>query len=134
MVISWPDALRTKLLKRVADAQLDAILCPGLALPAFPHGMSVLLNQACSYTFLWNLLDMPAGTVPVTRVREDEQLYEAGANDSIAKAARRAMKGAAGMPVGVQLVAPPWRDELCVAAMAAMEAALGGAVMEPAMA
>eukprot|EP00966_Prymnesium_polylepis_P293595 6780793-Prymnesium_polylepis.1 len=32
-------------------AQLDALLCPGLGLPAFPHGTSVLLNQACSYTF-----------------------------------------------------------------------------------
>ena len=47
-----------------------------IALPAFPHGMSVLLNQACSYTFVWNNFDFPAGTLPVTTVRADEQHYD----------------------------------------------------------
>ena len=32
---------------------IDALVCPGLALPAFRHGDSEKLNQACSYTYIW---------------------------------------------------------------------------------
>ena len=42
---------------------------------AFPHNTSVLLNQACAYTFVWNLLNMPVGVLPVSTVRADEQYY-----------------------------------------------------------
>ena len=117
-------ALRQRFLDRFARLELDALLCPGLGLPAFPHGgrllgvlrflrlgivrglflflssyvsytnRSQLLNQACSYTFVFNLLDVPAGSVPVTLVRPDEQSYRDDArNDTIAKAARQASAG-----------------------------------------
>ena len=87
----------------------------------------MLLNQACAYTFVWNLFNLPAGALPVSSVRADEQGYDGGAHarDSIARVARDAMRGSAGLPVGVQLVGLPWRDEACLGAMQALEDALG---------
>ena len=41
--------------------------------------------------------------------------------DSIGKSARRSLEGAAGLPVGVQLAAFPWEDELCLRAMRLLE-------------
>ena len=40
----------------------------------------------------------------------------------------KAAGDAAGMPIGVQVVAPPWQDELCLGAMRALETALGATV------
>ena len=122
-------------------------MCPGLGVPAFPHGLSTKLNQACSYTFLWNNFHFPAGTVPVTTVRDDEQHYSSGFSDTLSANAKAAAAGSAGLPVGVQVggsahrahraplptalppagaqvVALPWQDERCLEAMAALEAAL----------
>lgn len=77
------------------------------------------LAPAASATFIYNLLDFPAGTVPVTTVREDECKYEcpSSQDDRFAAAARRAMQGSAGLPVGVQVVALPMQDEVALAVM-----------------
>ena len=40
----------------------------------------------------------------------------------------KAAGDAAGMPIGVQVVAPPWQDEVCLGVMRALEAALGTTV------
>ena len=78
-------------------------MCPGLGVPAFPHGLSTKLNQACSYTFLWNNFHFPAGMVPVTTVRDDEQHYSSGFSDTLSANAKAAAAGSAGLPVGVQV-------------------------------
>jgi len=118
------DKLRDHLMERWADAGLDALLCPALGLPALHHGTSVLLNQACCYTFVWNNFDFPAGTVPVTRVRPDEEVYVSKWQDKLTKDSVSACKGSTGLPVGVQVVTLPWRDELCLSAMHIVEAAV----------
>ena len=38
----------------------------------------------------------------------------------------RAGTTASGLPIGVQLVAPPWREDVALAAAAVVESALGG--------
>ncbi len=43
------------------------------------------------------------------------------------KLAVQEASGTAGLPVGVQVVGLPWRDEKCLGAMAAVEAALRAA-------
>lgn len=47
---------------------IDAILTPANAMPAARHGHCSGLTPACWPTFIFNLFDMPAGIVPVTRV------------------------------------------------------------------
>lgn len=50
------------------EKKFDFILCPGNATPALPHGGMHDAVSSCGYTFLWNLLDYPAGIIPVTKV------------------------------------------------------------------
>jgi fatty acid amide hydrolase len=101
----------------------DLILCPACALPAFRHGSSRELMVAGGYTILYNLLGYPAGVVPFTRVREGEEIGRTPARDMIEQAAYDAERGSAGLPIGVQLVARPWREHVALAAMQAIEAA-----------
>ena len=83
----------------------DVILCPVCALPAFTHGSSRDLLTAGGYTILYNVLGYPAGVVPVTRVRSDEEVGRAPSRDIVEQTARKVELGSAGLPVGVQVVA-----------------------------
>ncbi len=58
-----------------ASEGYDALLLPPVACVATPHRDIRDLIFALSYSFLPNLLHYPAGVVPVTTVREDEQHY-----------------------------------------------------------
>jgi len=42
-----------------------------------------------------------------------------------AKKARATLRGVVGLPVGVQVAALPWRDELCLRLMRELEQGLG---------
>jgi fatty acid amide hydrolase len=126
--IAMRDRLKKAFLARYEKAGLDALLCPGLGVPPFSHGKSVKLNQACSYTFVYNNFNLPAGTVPVTTVKPSEQYYRDDANpDSITSTAIKDSASTAGLPVGVQVVGLPWREERCLGAMKIVEGALRAA-------
>jgi fatty acid amide hydrolase len=99
----------------------DLVLCPASSLPAWKHGAARDLNLGGVYTILYNLLGYPAGVVPVTRVRADEESQRGASRDLIQRAARAVEAGSAGLPVGVQVVARPWREHVALAAMQAIE-------------
>ena len=101
----------------------DAVICPPYALPAIPHGTGVDLLVAASCTLLINLVDAPAGVVAATRVREGEESDRPESRDGVDRRARRAEKGSAGLPVGVQVVALPWREDRVLAVMVELERA-----------
>jgi fatty acid amide hydrolase len=87
------------------DAEaLDGVICPAYPVPAVPHGTSGDVIRGQSYTSLWNLLGYPAGVVPVTTVAAGED------------------SGAAGLPVGVQVAARPWREDVVLGLMYAVGA------------
>jgi len=92
-------------LSRLHAERFDAVLCPPHAQPAFRHGEGGPGRLiAASYAFVMNLLGVPCGVVPVTRVQQEE-----------------ARDGEAGLPVGVQVAAPCWREDLVLATMRAIE-------------
>ncbi len=99
----------------------DLILCPACALPAFTHGSSRDLILAGGYTALYNVLGYPTGIVPITRVRADEEVGRSPSRDRVEQTARTVELGSAGLPVGVQVVARPWREHVALAAMHAIE-------------
>eukprot|EP00127_Corallochytrium_limacisporum_P004975 Clim_evm49s195 gene=Clim_evmTU49s195 len=102
----------------MTDLKLDCLLVPGIGCQVYGIGSSADLAPACSYTFVFNLLSWAAGTIPITTVRDDEQVYEDSAhNDPITWAAKANAKASAGMPVGVQIAAPPYQEELVLRAM-----------------
>lgn len=98
------DAFRSSLLAWSSD--WDLLVSPPNAHPALRHGESDARMSAFTYTMTWNLAGWPGVVV-------------------------RAGTSPEGLPIGVQLVAPPWREEVALAAAARVEAALGGFVPPP---
>jgi len=102
------------------EAKLDLVLCPATATPAPQHGSTGDFTAAAVYTTRYNLLNLPAGVVPVTRVRTDETERKEKV-DRLDKKAASIQRGTAGLPIGVQIVGRPWREEVVLAAMKAIE-------------
>lgn len=109
-------AARDLLATRFADlvAGCDAVICPVSALPALRHGTAARLVIAAAPCLLASLLDLPAGAVPVTAVAADEQGRRGWSADRVLRAAADSDRGSAGLPVGVQVVGCPGRDETTV--------------------
>ena len=81
----------------------DLILCPVCGVPAIRHGTSLLPETmpAFSYAVAFNATGWPGAVV-------------------------RCGTSPEGLPIGVQAVAHPWRDDVALAAVEHLEAALGG--------
>ncbi len=65
---------------------------------------------------------MPAGVVAATRVRREEESDRADGKDFVERLAKKVETGSAGLPVGVQVAARHWREDVVLAVMAALEA------------
>ncbi|NXO56620.1 VDHAP protein, partial [Aramus guarauna] len=118
------EAYRTEFIARWRELRLDVVLCPVLG-PAFTTGYPGKLLTAISSTMLYNVLNFPAGVVPVSTVTEaDEEelkLYQGCCDDPWDRTLKQAVAGAVGLPVAVQCVALPWQEELCLRFMKEVE-------------
>lgn len=114
---------------------LDAIICPVAATPALP--VDVPPRFPCiywSYCALYNLLNFTAGSVRCTMVTAaDEQAALSGPeakkgglddDDWVPRLFRECQRGSTGLPVGVQVVTAPYREELCLRVMKEIESSL----------
>jgi amidase len=90
------DRFRREMIAWMRD--YDLVITPAAALPAQPHGTPA---GSIAYTLTYSLVGYPAVVV-------------------------RAGTAPDGMPIGVQVVARPWRDEVALAAAALIERELGG--------
>lgn len=81
----------------------DVIVCPVCAYPALPHGATLDLDKvpAFSYTMTYNLTGWPSVVV-------------------------RGGTSPEGLPIGVQVVARPWREDVALAVAQRIETVLGG--------
>ena len=84
----------------------DLIVAPVAATPALSHGTTLDHLDAFSYSWTYNLTGWPVVVV-------------------------RAGTSPEGLPIGVQLVAAPWREDVALAAGAVVEAATGGWLSPP---
>ncbi|CAF0924195.1 unnamed protein product [Didymodactylos carnosus] len=100
---------------------IDLIISPANGLPAYHHTLSKDLFVSCSYTLIYNLLNFPAGVVPVTVVKDDEQRYSDDFNDSYTKKAASVCQNSKGCPIGVQVAGFPWQDEKVLRIMKELE-------------
>ncbi len=118
---------RERVLQSMDEAGVDAVICAVHPLPALRHGGSYLLGSIAGCTFLWNLMGVPSGSAAVTRVREDEQAgRDPRSRDRVERAAAETDAGSAGLPIGVQVVARPWREDIVLALMRRLQEALRG--------
>jgi amidase len=101
------DVLRLQIFEQMRDCPI--LLCPVAAIPAFRHGersweingKTVQYLDAWSYTEWFNLLGTPAAVVPVGQSPE-------------------------GLPIGVQICARPWQEEVVLAVAEVVEKECGG--------
>jgi fatty acid amide hydrolase len=112
------------------DARLDAILCPATATPAALLGETGDFTPAASYSTRYNVLNLPAGVVPVTRVHAGETTRTL-LLDRVDRRAARFEKDSEGLPIAVQLVGRPFREDVVIALMAAIEDAAHSASTFP---
>lgn len=101
--------------------RFDAVLCPVSPLPAAPHGQGEFLGLIASHTSLYNYLGLPAGAVPITRVRPEEAQPRAASRCRVEQMARHIETGSQGLPIGVQVAARPWREDIVLALLSALE-------------
>ncbi|KAL4484607.1 hypothetical protein ABPG74_019784 [Tetrahymena malaccensis] len=107
--------LKKQVLKYLEDLNIQAIIMPCFASPALKHNTSAKIGLATSYLYIWNVLNFPAGVVPVTEVQDDEQHYNnSRIKDKMTQVINEDMKGSAKLPVNVQIVTLPNKDELCL--------------------
>jgi len=100
---------------------LSGFIGPPHALAALTHGSSGYLSLAAKASMLINLLGLPAGVVPWTTVRPGEESDRRASRDWVERAALAVEAGSAGLPIGVQVVGLPWRDEETLAIMRLVE-------------
>lgn len=108
-------------------AGIDVLICPILAGPAQPHDTSI----SVAYSAIWNLLDYPAVTFPVTTVDQEKDVRKDDGtvfkpNNSIDKSYYERYKPELykDAPVALQLVAQRNEDEKLLECMSLIEKAL----------
>ena len=77
------------------------------------------------YSLMWNLTGFPAGVLPVTRVREDEQSFMDQYNDASTEAINEIAKDSKGMPISVQVVGYKYEDEHVLKVMKDLSKVIG---------
>jgi amidase len=98
-LVERADSIRARLLRWVED--VDLIVCPAMPQPAIRHGESTAAWFGDTYSDVHNLTGWPAVVV-------------------------RGGTSPEGLPIGVQLIAPPWREDLALAGARVVEVASGG--------
>jgi len=98
-LVEQADGVRSRMLQWMHD--VDVIVCPAMPQPAILHGGSNDPAFGDSYSDVHNLTGFPAVVV-------------------------RGGTSPEGLPIGVQLVAGPWREDVALAAARVVEAASGG--------
>jgi len=97
---------------------IDIVICPVMTTVAVKHNLqNSLTPTVISYTGLYNLLDYPAGVLPITYVRKDDHKILRKISDPIDRFLNKNEVASEGIPVGIQVVGLPWRDEEVLKAM-----------------
>jgi len=119
------EGLKEEIISMWKQNNLDAIITPGMALPAVLHGEAHSLYINACYTMLWNLINFPTGVLPITKILPTETVYNnpkrKHQGDQYDKLAQACLKDAAGLPVGVQISTLPFEEEKCLAIMNEVE-------------
>jgi len=108
-------AYRAEFLAAMDSEQLDAIMSPVCALPAFLHGTTDKVGLGGTYTLLYNVLGFPAGVAQVAKVMENEVVSRRSRIDLLERTAEKTESKSAGLPLSVQIAARPWREDIVLA-------------------
>ena len=107
--------------KIFVENDIGAILSPCYVHTAFKIKNASVLSGPSDYTMIFNIHNMPSGTVPITSVREDEETYNDDFNDIWSKTFKDDVKRSRGLPIGVIVSSYINEDEKCLGIMKALE-------------
>ena len=106
--------------------KLDAVICPSFVCPPLPFGAPAYASGAVVYTAIFNILDFVAGSLPITKVTEEDvsNMAEYTGQDLWHRTVKKGMVGSEGLVVNVQVVTLPWQEEKCLRVMKELEEAV----------
>ncbi|XP_029639293.1 fatty acid amide hydrolase 1 isoform X1 [Octopus sinensis] len=90
---------------------LDALICPVMASPSFLLSCPNF-GRFPSYPLLYNLLNYPVVSMPITKVSEEDVNEKYNARTLPEFCLKGSIPGSVGLPVNIQVVAPIYKDEL----------------------
>ncbi|PHS11316.1 MAG: hypothetical protein COA78_09915 [Blastopirellula sp.] len=115
------EEFRQDYFEQLNQAEIDVMICPPHALPAFQPDRSVDLMPAASYAFFFNLLGVPCGNLACSRVKSDELSDRKKSSDPVFQKAIECEQASTGLPVSVQVAGKPWREDQVLAVMNYLE-------------
>lgn len=105
-------AYQKEFLAAMEAENIDAIISPTCALPAFLHNSTDKIGLGGNYTILYNVLGFPAGVARVSEVQKSEAIGRKAGLDLRDRTAAKTEKMSAGLPLAVQIAAKPWREDV----------------------
>uniref|UniRef100_A0A0B6ZXD1 Amidase domain-containing protein n=2 Tax=Arion vulgaris TaxID=1028688 RepID=A0A0B6ZXD1_9EUPU len=116
-------------MKTWMDENLDAVICPVFPSSAVTRDIIPFVAACGIYCQMYNSLNYPAGVIPVTKVTQEDldnafnhKIFTP--NSTVDKLLLKSSKGSVGLSVGVQCVALPYKDEMCLRVMREIERGL----------
>ncbi|CAL8085987.1 unnamed protein product [Orchesella dallaii] len=107
-------AFTVGLLEKMDREGIDLILTPSFPFPAIrtDEGNAGACIDAAVYTMIWNFVDFPAGVVRFgTETGANLDSYDDG-GEPMLKLAKELVKESVGMPINIQFIARPFKEEL----------------------
>jgi fatty acid amide hydrolase len=108
-------AYRAEFLAAMDKENLDAIVSPVCALPAFLHNSTDKVGLGGTYTLVYNVLGFPAGVARISEVTKDEAVSRKLSVDALEYTATKTQLKTAGLPLAAQIAARPWREDIVLA-------------------
>jgi len=97
-----------------------------LLTPFWPHCACKASNAGdmgmmLDYSVMWNITGFPAGILPITRVRENEQTFNDSHGDFWTRLIHNDCEDSSGMPICLQIVGYAFEDEKVLGIMKKLE-------------
>uniref|UniRef100_A0A5K3FZ99 Amidase domain-containing protein n=1 Tax=Mesocestoides corti TaxID=53468 RepID=A0A5K3FZ99_MESCO len=115
--------------KAWSEAKLVVLICPGMPFPApLDTTPDMLISGLTNYVLLYNVLDYPAGVLPVAKVsaadvkasKDAEEEYRRKGDWLNAKISSQ-QEGTQGLPIGLQVVGRPLCEVIVLRVMREIE-------------
>ena len=116
--------IRNKFFAIWEEHKLDAFIAPAYPIPAMKYKNAKFIGLVSCYSFFFNYLNLPTGSLPVTLVKQGEDIYDEKTGrkqEEIERKVRLDMAGSVGMPMSIQVATLPYQDEKCIAIMKIIE-------------
>ncbi|OWF56746.1 vitamin D3 hydroxylase-associated protein-like [Mizuhopecten yessoensis] len=106
--------------------KLDVVICPQFGFVAPPYGYLFKTFGGGIFAPIYNLLNYPAGCLPVTAVSANDidGMKNYPENTAFEKNIKKVTEGSEGLPVGLQVVGQQWQEELVLRVMKEIEEAI----------